>query len=206
MLMICFLFSAKQPSESRSSSRTTTPEPIDDFSEEELNDLIALNRFNQIPELPKSTTPEEIRPQTSRPKPPPRSRQQIKCFSCGSLLNAENNCTQFNPSDVNQVQTCGLNEACLLYTWKKSPTETAVLRECFPKSVVLGPIDNPLRPTPDCNLRDVSEPDAGISGSACLCETSFCNNKQELQTITAPKTPTIINEVEPEEGPICKFS
>ena len=78
-------------------------------------------------------------------------------------------------------------------------TETAVLRECFPKSVVLGPIDRPLRPTTDCNLRDVSEPDAGISGSACLCTTSFCNNKQELQTITgaAPqKTQIITNEVE----------
>merc|ERR1712156_1155039 len=76
---------------------------------------------------------------------------------------------------------------------------TAVLRECFPKSVVLGPIDRPLRPTTDCNLRDVSEPDAGISGSACLCSTSFCNKKQELQTITgvAPqKTQIITNEVE----------
>ena len=65
--------------------------------------------------------------------------------------------------------------------------------------MVLGPIDRPLRPTTDCNLRDVSEPDAGISGSACLCTTSFCNNKQELQTITgvAPqKTQIITNEVE----------
>ncbi len=82
-----------------------------------------------------------------------------------------------------------------MYTWKKSPTETAVLRECFPVSVVLGPIDRPLRPSTDCNLQDVSEPDAGISGSACLCTTSFCNAKEELQTISKEPV-TIINEVE----------
>ncbi len=77
----------------------------DEFSEEELNDLIALNRFNQIPELPKSTSPEEIKPVTRRPTQAPRtttrrparpqSRQPLQCFSCGSLLNAENNCTEF---------------------------------------------------------------------------------------------------------------
>merc|ERR1712156_312063 len=79
------------------------------------------------------------------------------------------------------------------------------LRECFPKSVVLGPIDKPLLPTDDCTLRDVSEPEAGITGvSACLCETSFCNNKQEIQTI-APIKPPITNEVpddEPETKPV----
>ena len=137
------------------------------------------------------------KPVTQKPKRPrPSSRQPLQCFSCGSLLNAENNCTEFNPSNIDQVQTCGVNEACLLYTWKKSATETAVLRECFPKSVVLGPIDNPLRPSPDCNLKDVSEPGAGIFGTACLCETSFCNNKAELQTVT--QAPIVINEVEDE--------
>ena len=64
--------------------------------------------------------------------------------------------------------------------------------------MVLGPIDRPLRPTADCNIRDVSEPESGISGSACLCTTSFCNSKQELQTITAApaKTQIFNNEVE----------
>ena len=50
----------------------------------------------------------------------------------------------------------------------------AVLRECFPTSVLLGPIDNPLTATIDCKLRDISEP--GSSNiKACLCTTPFCN-------------------------------
>ena len=122
---------------------------------------------------------------------------------------ASSNCTDFNPSDPGQVQVCGVNEACLLYKWKKSPTETAVLRECFPKSVVLGPLDRPLRPSKSCDLNDVSEPEAGITdATACLCETSFCNNRQELQSISATRPPTIINEVEeapPESNKTRKF-
>ena len=51
---------------------------------------------------------------------------------------------------------------------------SAVLRECFPTSVLLGPIDNPLTAELDCNLRDISEP--GPSNiKACLCTTPFCN-------------------------------
>ena len=50
----------------------------------------------------------------------------------------------------------------------------AVLRECFPTSVLLGPIDNPLTAELECNLRDISEP--GSSNiKACLCTTPFCN-------------------------------
>ena len=156
----------------------------------------------QIPEQIKSTNPttKPNRPTNPIRRPPPSSSGgPLKCFSCGSLLSQVGNCTEFNPSNPGQVQTCGTNEACLLYTYKKSEGETAVLRECFPKSVVLGPIDNPLLPTTDCNLRDVSEPEAGITGvSACLCETSFCNNKQELQTISLVKQP-LNNEVLDEE-------
>ena len=48
----------------------------------------------------------------------------LKCFSCGSLLDPSRVCETFNPKDVTQVQTCGPNEGCLLYTWKKSSTET----------------------------------------------------------------------------------
>ena len=51
---------------------------------------------------------------------------------------------------------------------------SAVLRECFPTSVLLGPIDNPLTADLECNLRDISEP--GSSNiKACLCTTPFCN-------------------------------
>ena len=49
-----------------------------------------------------------------------------------------------------------------------------MLRECFPTSVLLGPIDNPLTAELECNLRDISEP--GSSNiKACLCTTPFCN-------------------------------
>ena len=47
----------------------------------------------------------------------------LRCFSCGSLLDPNRQCDAFNPKDVTQVQTCGHDEACLLYTWKKSNTE-----------------------------------------------------------------------------------
>ena len=119
----------REPSRKKTDESRQRPSTTEEFSDEELNDLIALNRFNQIPELPKSTTPEEIKPVTKRPKRPsvPKpspSRGPLQCFSCGSLLSADNNCTEFNPSDINQAQTCGVNEACLLYTWKKSPTGT----------------------------------------------------------------------------------
>ena len=33
-------------------------------------------------------------------------------------------CDRFDPTDPSQIQTCGTNEACLLYQWKKSSTET----------------------------------------------------------------------------------
>ena len=125
------LLTFREPSRKFTDESRQRPSTTEEFSDEELNDLIALNRFNQIPELPKSTTPEEIKPVTkrpsrpqrpSKPKPIPPSRGPLQCFSCGSLLNAENNCTDFNPRDINQAQTCGVNEACLLYTWRKSPT------------------------------------------------------------------------------------
>ena len=130
LLQISFL-TFREPSRKFTDESRQRPSTTEEFSDEELNDLIALNRFNQIPELPKSTTPDEIKPVTkrpsrpqrpSKPKPLPPSRGPLQCFSCGSLLNAENNCTDFNPRDINQAQTCGVNEACLLYTWRKSPT------------------------------------------------------------------------------------
>ena len=139
----------------------------------------------------------------------PKLNGALQCFSCKSLLDPSKECDEFSNRDPNQVGTCGSNEACLLYAWKKSPTETcknqyqnliakivekfifskfiseyllkrpfftfsAVLRECFPTSVLLGPIDNPLTAELDCNLRDISEP--GSSNiKACLCTTPFCN-------------------------------
>ena len=48
----------------------------------------------------------------------------LQCFSCGSLLDPTRTCDKFNNRDPQQVQTCAPNEACLLYAWEKSPTET----------------------------------------------------------------------------------
>ena len=48
----------------------------------------------------------------------------LQCYSCGSLLNPNKKCDEFSRTDKNQVQTCLKDEACLMYSWKKSPTET----------------------------------------------------------------------------------
>ena len=48
----------------------------------------------------------------------------LQCYSCGSLLNPNKKCDEFNRTARAQVQTCLSDEACLMYTWQKSPTET----------------------------------------------------------------------------------
>ena len=55
--------------------------------------------------------------------------------------------SRFDKGDKSQVQTCLKDEACLMYSWKKSPTEVATLRECFPTRVLLGSIADPLTPS-----------------------------------------------------------
>ena len=71
----------------------------------------------------------------------------LQCFSCGSLLNPEKeDCQTFDRTNISHTQTCLKGEACLLYTWRKSATETATLRECFPTRVLLGSIQDPLSP------------------------------------------------------------
>ena len=74
----------------------------------------------------------------------------LQCYSCGSLLNPNKKCDEFSRTDPDQVQTCLKDEACLMYSWKKSATETATLRECFPTRVLLGTIRDPLEALPDC--------------------------------------------------------
>ena len=71
----------------------------------------------------------------------------LQCFSCGSLLNPDKeDCHSFDRTNRSHTQTCLKGEACLLYTWRKSTTETATLRECFPTRVLLGSIQDPLTP------------------------------------------------------------
>ena len=92
----------------------------------------------------------------------------LQCYSCGSLLNPNKKCDQFSRTDKSQVQTCLKDEACLMYTWKKSPTETATLRECFPTRVLLGTIRDPLVPLPDCSQKDITDDSSGSD-----CSTRF---------------------------------
>ena len=99
----------------------------------------------------------------------------LQCYSCGSLLNPNKKCDEFSREDPAQVQTCLKDEACLLYSWRKSATETATLRECFPTRVLLGTIRDPLAPLPDCSQRDITDDGSG-SIFACLCNTDFCND------------------------------
>jgi len=66
-----------------------------------------------------------------------------------------------------------------MYTWKKSPTETATLRECFPTRVLLGTIRDPLVPLPDCSQKDITDDSSGAI-FACLCNTDFCNDADQV--------------------------
>lgn len=103
----------------------------------------------------------------------------LQCYSCGSLLNPNKKCDEFSRTDKNQVQTCLKDEACLMYSWKKSPTETATLRECFPTRVLLGSISDPLVALPDCSQKDITDDRSG-SIFACLCHSDFCNDGENV--------------------------
>ena len=119
----------------------------------------------------------EEQPRRSQLQSVHEDKPGLQCYSCGSLLNPNKKCDQFSRSDKTQVQTCLKDEACLMYSWKKSATETATLRECFPTRVLLGTIRDPLVPYPECSQRDITDDGSG-SIFACLCKTDFCNDAQ----------------------------
>ena len=48
----------------------------------------------------------------------------LQCYSCGSLLNPDSDCQEFSRTEPSQVQTCLEDEACLMYSWRKSSTQT----------------------------------------------------------------------------------
>ena len=80
-----------------------------------------------------------------------------------------------------------------MYSWKKSPTETATLRECFPTRVLLGTIRDPLVALPDCSQRDITDDGSGAI-FACLCNTDFCNDapqaiNKKTGTVQVPEKP-----------------
>ena len=51
------------------------------------------------------------------------NQQKLECYSCGSLLFPDKQCKIFNTSDPLQTQTCLDDEACLMYSWKKSNSD-----------------------------------------------------------------------------------
>ena len=153
--------------------------PQDDFRRNEIqrNDI----RQNEITrQEPPRREPVREQVEPARQVPPPSNRRSpdktagLQCFSCGSLLNPDAVCDKFDPTDPSQVQTCGSGEACMMYSWSKSDTETATLRECFPTSVLLGSIQNPLLAADDCVQRDITDDGSGTI-LACLCTRDFCN-------------------------------
>jgi hypothetical protein len=129
----------------------------------------------------------EIEETPRRPKNPPKpiakqiyhpDKTGLQCFSCGSLLNPDAKCDEFSRTNISLTQTCLKGESCLMYTWKKSATETATLRECFPTRVLLGTINNPLTASKYCTQRDITDDGSG-SIKACLCNTDYCNDASD---------------------------
>jgi len=107
-------------------------------------------------------------------------RPGLQCYSCGSLLNPDKECDKFDATNSTQSQTCLKGEACLMYTWSKSSSQKATLRECFPTRVLLGSIQNPLTPQDFCVTRDITDDGSG-SIQACLCSTDYCNDVQPVR-------------------------
>ena len=74
-----------------------------------------------------------------RPRKNNSIRGRVQCFTCGSLFNTDApDCFAFNVNDKAQMKTCDAGEACLWYSYQKSDSETAVIRECFSKGILLG--------------------------------------------------------------------
>jgi len=133
-------------------------------------------RNREIEETPRSPKVSQRAPakQTYHP-----DKAGLQCFSCGSLLNPDAKCDEFSRTNISMTNTCLKDESCLMYTWKKSSTETATLRECFPTRVLLGTINNPLTPSEHCFERDITDDGSG-SIKACLCSTDYCNDAGDV--------------------------
>lgn len=75
----------------------------------------------------------------------------------------------------------------MMYTWSKSDTETATLRECFPTSVLLGSILDPLLVSDSCVQRDITDDGSGTI-LACLCDRNHCNDDSKDGGDFSPST------------------
>ena len=75
---------------------------------------------NKIDREPPSVTKKKLRKKQQTFHP---DRVGLQCYACGSLINPNKKCDRFNRTDTDQVQTCLKDEARLMYSWRKSPTE-----------------------------------------------------------------------------------
>lgn len=122
---------------------------------------------------------------TSRPsfnnfQPQRSDPNRVLCHQCGSFFsNDGGNCDVFDRVAPSQRKYCDPGEACLYYSWQKSATETAAIRECFSPTILLGSVDNPLRVKKSCDLQDISET-PGASIMACLCDSDLCNANEDV--------------------------
>ena len=100
---------------------------------------------------------------------------KVICHQCGSLFSGQNaECKVFDEDDPKQQGFCEPGEACLWYSWQKTKDDTAYVRECFSKSILLGTLENQLIAKEYCEPQDISEGSQKVE--ACLCETDFCNS------------------------------
>ena len=58
----------------------------------------------------------------------------VRCYSCGSLLSPDQSCPTFDPQAREQIVRCGPGEACLLYTWARSHSQSATIRHSIQHS------------------------------------------------------------------------
>ena len=90
------------------------------------------NSKNREPNTPRNREIEETPRSPKKPSKPTTKQEYhpdkagLQCFSCGSLLNPDAKCDEFSPTNISMTQTCLKGESCLMYTWKKSSSETGM--------------------------------------------------------------------------------
>ena len=76
------------------------------------------------------------------------------------------------------------------------------VRECFSKSVLLGTLDNPLRPKETCEPSDISE--EGQKVFACLCENDYCNSYRSPDEPRPSLPPLLLSKEDPRPAEVNK--
>ena len=116
-------------------------EPRPDLSEKTiekpniLKGLMSPGRVSSsTPRVPGSATSKDNSQLGNSTATLPHTVRSLRCYKCGDLFNPDTKCR----ADSVETETCQEGEACLLYRWQKSRTETATVRHCFSKQILLG--------------------------------------------------------------------